>query len=280
MGDAKISYSSDLVRTKNWSSEILTDADLEGQFDLIIAWIMAAMNSTTGHDHSGSSNKGPKVSIASGLTITSQALGDTLYASSSTVWARIAGNITTTKKFYNQTGTGVVSAAPTWDALVAADIPAINVSSLPAGSILQIVNVETGAVATGTTAVPFDDTIPQNTEGDQYMTLSITPASALNKLKIDVIWNGDFSAAADFTVALFQDSIASALACTRATTSNSGYGMTIPLTHFMLAGTTSSITFKVRVGGTSGTATFNGSASSRKYGGVIASSITITEIKV
>lgn len=40
-------------------------------------------------------------------------------------------------------------------------------------------------------------------------------------------------------------------------------------------------TFKVRIGGTSaGATTFNGSGGGRKLGGVMASSITITEIKV
>ena len=84
-----MSYPSDLVRTKDWGNEILTDADLEGQFDLIINWVMASMHDTTGHDHTGISNKAPKISPAN-LLIASQAQGDTLYASSATVWARLA----------------------------------------------------------------------------------------------------------------------------------------------------------------------------------------------
>ena len=54
---------------------------------------------------------------------------------------------------------------------------------------VQVVNTQTGAVDTGTTAMPCDDTIPQNTEGDEFMTLAITPTSATNKLKIDVVFN-------------------------------------------------------------------------------------------
>lgn len=84
-----MAWSSDLVRTKNWSTETLTDSDLEGQLDLIINWVMAAMNATTGHDHSGSANKGPKIPIGS-LTVASQAQGDVIYASSSTAWTRLA----------------------------------------------------------------------------------------------------------------------------------------------------------------------------------------------
>jgi hypothetical protein len=49
----------------------------------------------------------------------------------------------------------------------------------------------------------------------------------------------------------------------------------------MDAGTTSETTFKVRAGGEeAGTTTFNGVGGARKYGGVLASSITITEIAV
>jgi len=53
-----MAYPSDLVRTKNWGTEILTDADLEGQFDLIINWVMAALDGSTGHAHTGGSNDG------------------------------------------------------------------------------------------------------------------------------------------------------------------------------------------------------------------------------
>ena len=53
----------------------------------------------------------------------SPVLGDLIHGNATPAWARVAGNITTTKKFLNQTGTGSVSAVPSWDALVDADIP-------------------------------------------------------------------------------------------------------------------------------------------------------------
>lgn len=84
-----MAYDSDLARTKNWGTETLTDSDLEGQFDLIIAWIMAAMDSSTGHDHDGTSNHGPKIPVTN-LTVASQEQGDIIYASSSSAWARLA----------------------------------------------------------------------------------------------------------------------------------------------------------------------------------------------
>lgn len=151
------------------------------------------------------------------------------------------------------------------------------------GSSVQVVNTQTGAVATGTTIMPLDDTIPQNTEGDQYMTLAITPTNASNILYINVVTFLSSSAAGTVSVAsaLFQDSTVDALAAIAETGPVATGISTLAFTHKMTAGTTSAITFKVRCGaGSAGTTTFNGSGAARIFGGVLASSITITEVKV
>lgn len=162
---------------------------------------------------------------------------------------------------------------------------AVTTTTPPAGSVLQVVNYQTGAVATGSTLIPFDDTVPQNTEGDEYMTLAITPKSATSRLVIDVLWQGSNSGAAGSTsqmsVALFQDSVASALASVLVSQFATSGVMLFPLTHSMISGTTSSTTFKVRAGmGFAGTTTFNGQSASRYSGGVLVSSITITEVAI
>ena len=157
------------------------------------------------------------------------------------------------------------------------------ITNKTAGTIIQIVNTQTGAVATGTTTMPQDDTIPQNTEGDQYMTLAITPTNSSNKLKIDVVWHGSSGTASGIMLAaLFQDSTANALAASSAGSTEAANDMKDNVfSHFMTAGTTSETTFKVRAGfNASGTTTFNGSGGARRLGGVFASSITITEIAV
>jgi len=155
-------------------------------------------------------------------------------------------------------------------------------NEVASGGVVQVVNTQTGAAATGTTIMPLDDTIPQKTEGDEYMTLAITPTSATNKLRIDVVGFWSASIAAYITIGLFQDSANDALAATTAINGNTTFGgLTIALTYYMTAGTTSATTFKVRAG-PSGvlTVTFNGRNGARHLGGVPASSITITEIKV
>ena len=151
---------------------------------------------------------------------------------------------------------------------------------IPSGAIKQV-NTQTGAVATGTTTIPFDDTIPQNTEGTEFMTLAITPTSATNILFIQVDAICSYSIPNSMTAALFQDSTADALAVASEYQSTSTGITTISFNHTMTAGTTSSTTFKVRIGGeTAGTLTFNGISAGRKMGGVYASSITITEYVV
>ena len=88
-------------------------------------------------------------------------------------------------------------------------------ANLSTGVPVQVVSTQTGALATGTTILPFDDTIPQNTEGDQYMSVSITPKSTTNKLLILVnAFQSHTNANGQNGCALFQDSIANALACT------------------------------------------------------------------
>ena len=151
-------------------------------------------------------------------------------------------------------------------------------------AVQQVVSTITGTVATGTTQIPLDNTIPQNTEGDQYMTLSITPKSATSKLVITVTAIVSNNNAAWVTVALFQDSTANALAVS--TEYNSGATGITPVVfrYVMTSGTTSATTFKVRAGSNlasaTSTVTFNGNNQAQLFGGAAASSIIITEIGV
>ena len=153
-------------------------------------------------------------------------------------------------------------------------------SAMASGSILQVVNTQTGAMSTGTTQIPNDDTIPQITEGFEVMTRTITPSSTTNKLLINVVTHISASSDSIPTTALFVDSTADALACTFSHAFGLGnYPKVHNLNHYMTAGSTSELTFRVRVGfNGSGTLTFNGRSGSRRRGGVAASSITIMEI--
>ncbi len=155
--------------------------------------------------------------------------------------------------------------------------------NLSSGSVVQVVNVMDGEVATGSTRMFNDDTIPVNTEGDEWMTLAITPRNVNNLLKIDVVFNFAQTAANQrHIIALFQDSTSAALAGAMEIVAldDANAPKVVCFTHFMTAGTVVATTFKVRSGAqTSGTTTFNGNSGTRRLGGAMASSITVTEIK-
>lgn len=153
-------------------------------------------------------------------------------------------------------------------------------TQIGAGMVAQIVYVNYSASATGTTLIPADDTIPQITEGTEFMTLAITPKSATNILVIDVIAYLSVGATDRWhTGALFQDSTANALAAgANYHVTNTAPAM-FSMRHGMVAGTTSATTFRFRAGTNSAaTMTFNGSAT-RFFGATTKSSIVITEYK-
>lgn len=177
---------------------------------------------------------------------------------------------------------GLVPAPAAGDTAAGKFLKASGAWAVPTSSngVIQVVNTQTGAVATGTTTIPIDDTIPQNTEGTEFITRAITPTSASSKLRIDVFFMGACDTAnRNLTVALFQDSTADALAAVTDFNATANALRPISFSHYMTAGTTSSTTFKVRAGvETSGTVTFNGAGGARYLGGVFASGITVTEI--
>jgi len=155
------------------------------------------------------------------------------------------------------------------------------------GKILQFVRAETTANTSGSTAIPADNTIPQNTEGFEVLTCSITPVSASSKLYIvSTIYAGETgNVTNDICVALFRDSTASAFAANFGIVDINAHSTGAPLytSAYINSNSTSSTTIKARIGGsTAGSLTLNiltdNSRTFPVLGGVYASSITIMEI--
>jgi hypothetical protein len=147
--------------------------------------------------------------------------------------------------------------------------------------VVQIVEATPYATVTATTTViPYDDTIPQITEGVEVMTVSITPKSTTNRLRISFLGNfGSTSSTEHTTVALFQDSTANALTAVEADFDGNVHLGQAAIEYEMAAGTTSATTFRIRFGPGAGTSIINGiSGSARKYGGVMAARLSVTEI--
>ena len=147
------------------------------------------------------------------------------------------------------------------------------------GDTIQKSYTTATAVSSITTIIPSDDTVPQNTEGAQVLSLTVTPLSKSNFLVIESNAIASYSAAV-CAIALFQDSTVSALSA-NGLLFPGGTGQ-ISVKHQMQSNASSSTTFKIRLGpGTfGGTLTFNGgnNGATRGYGGVAYSRLTVEEI--
>ena len=148
------------------------------------------------------------------------------------------------------------------------------------GNVIQVVSSILQSEASSTTLMPFDNTIPQSSEGAEFTTAAITAGHASNKFHISVFAqvssNGNTGRV---VVALFQDSVANALACGATQVSNSGGMITIAFDYIAAAGDTSEHTFKMRYGkGDSTTAYVNRTGSDLDLGNKISSGMIIREI--
>ncbi len=129
------------------------------------------------------------------------------------------------------------------------------------GNVIQVVNSNYSTTGNTSSLIPVDGTIPQNTEGAEIATLTITPKYNNSKLLISASFLVTNSSANVFdTLALFQDSNANALSASVLGINGSNYGATLVLNYDMTSGTTSSTTFKLRYGPNAGTAYLGGNS--------------------
>jgi hypothetical protein len=156
---------------------------------------------------------------------------------------------------------------------------------LPPASIIQIVHGNSFAVTSSAVTIPFDATIPQDSEGFQVMTLNITPTSVTNIIRIEAsIQSWSAGTNVQGACAIFRASFgANALAVVSMGPQVTGNGGCF--SSFMrfqeVVGSLSMQTYNVRIGGNDGsTVYFNDQSALGKYGGKINSHMTLTEIAV
>lgn len=150
--------------------------------------------------------------------------------------------------------------------------------------IVQVLSASNSGVLDGSLSIPYDDTIPQQTEGLEVETLLLTPTAVGNLLIITCQSNisSDGTTSIVGSMALFNDSTANALASVSEIMSDTS--ATLPsqlnLRHIFTATDTIPTTFKIRVGPTSGDFTVNGANGVRRMGGVYFTRIDIMEYNV
>lgn len=162
--------------------------------------------------------------------------------------------------------------------LDASDSNKLKRSTVLVGNVLQQVSASSSAYVSGTTTTPVDDTIPQQTEGNELLTVTITPKAATSTLLVEVNANCSSSAAGTMTSAIFRDSTANAIAAQGQYLATNELFVSV-VRVFVAASSTSATTFKLRVGcNNAATVALNGVSGARLYGGVSMSTITVTEI--
>lgn len=152
------------------------------------------------------------------------------------------------------------------------------------GFVLQSVENSTSSVINANVAIPFDNTKPQNTEGVEIITATITPHSVSNLLRITYLINGNAESGSSnltLTTAFFQDSTSDAIFTAYAHSSASSPA-SLSGTFFFTAGTTSATTIKMRLGLENTTSFFvNGNAAGNPvFNGTSKCIISIQETKV
>ena len=129
----------------------------------------------------------------------------------------------------------------------------LEVARKEGGKLLQQVNTQTGILKTGTTIFTEDDSIPQNTEGDEYMTLSITTKFSIINIEAHVFYSCTASTRAG--LGLFKDSDADALQTSNFIKDLTSMG-NMQVFYSETSGNTTARTYKVRCGNIQTAGTF------------------------
>lgn len=135
------------------------------------------------------------------------------------------------------------------------------------------------ANTTLSTLIPFDDTTPTISEGDEILTASITPTSSSNKVKITFDGFGTADGSNSLCIAaLFRGSTCVQVIASGSNTLQTNMGFT----YIDSPATTGATTYSIRVGAPTGTngMRMNGTISARRFGGTSKATMRLEEIEV
>lgn len=188
---------------------------------------------------------------------------------------------------------GLVPAPAAGDAAAGKVLAADGTWKAPAGGVVDRAYAEYTSNADLTTAIPADDTVPQSSEGTQVVTASITPKSTTNRVRVTFRaqvqgkWGGGGPGSyrvMGALAALFKDSDTGALAANYinmmiSTDDAERAAGNLVLCYEFVPGSTSAITFKVRVGPATGTTIrLNGTTAGRLFGGASRATLVVEEL--
>jgi hypothetical protein len=154
---------------------------------------------------------------------------------------------------------------------------AITSDDLPTGTVLNAKFYESSTEYVITDVIPFDNSTPQNGEGQQIISGSITPTKTTSKILGIVSLNGDASSTSVQTViAAFRGSVAGAIDATWVRYIS--YSSLVAFQFIDTPNTTSATTYSIRGGPDSGTLYINRTNSGSILSGANKISLTLLEI--
>lgn len=156
-----------------------------------------------------------------------------------------------------------------------------NFASNAVANMTQFLSISNKSLIQVTANIPYDDTVPQSSEGTNLLTLTITPRNTSNWLEITASVTGDPDNDETAILALFQDigganAIAAEAYVDADSASNSGNQPMI-LRHVMRVNTNNATVFTLRGGVTGNNFWINGKDGGRKLGGAQGMWLTIRE---
>jgi len=148
------------------------------------------------------------------------------------------------------------------------------------GKVLQYVQTQVTANATTTGTFPHDDTIPQISEGGEFITLAITPTASDSTLVIEVTAHIVATSSNRIAIsAVFVDTTANALSggCWKSFCPTVEDWVPHTIRIALSAASTSARTYRFRAGANLGGCEMNSDDAGTDFGGNIASYMSITE---
>lgn len=148
------------------------------------------------------------------------------------------------------------------------------------GQIIQVQESSTSTFSSTTSTIPFDNTIPQNTEGASTgVSITFTPISSTSTLHFFAQAPVDNNGGNTRILTLCNTTVSNCLAAEVQNPGNVGRVVTIPIIYSEASGSTSARTYELRHGGSAGTSFVNGNTSGAKFGGKMRTRLKILEIE-
>lgn len=147
------------------------------------------------------------------------------------------------------------------------------------GDTISRVATMTSSVQTGTTQIPSDNTIPQQGEGDRWLSATITSSNLANLWRVKARGYQSSAAISRQSMAVFRFGVADAMFATRSPQSANGFSCPVDIDMYSTITSVSPVGFQMR-GGDSGatTTTLNGEGGVQLFNGTLQSYLWIEEV--